>query len=75
MVDLRLLGPVEAVDEAGEGLQLPGVRQRGLLALLALRTPNLVATAVIVRAPSGDFDVTQPEAALPLAVSRLPPAT
>ena len=71
VVDLRLLGPVEAVDEAGEGLELPGVRQRGLLALLALRTPNLVATDVIVEALWGDSDVKKPEAALHMAVSRL----
>ena len=50
VVDLRMLGAVEAVDSAGHGVKLGGARQRGLLALLALSAPNMVATDTIVEA-------------------------
>ena len=52
VLDLRMLGAVEAVDSAGHGVKLGGTRQRGLLALLALSAPNMVATDTIVEALS-----------------------
>ncbi|MGI9648398.1 MAG: TRAFs-binding domain-containing protein, partial [Acidimicrobiia bacterium] len=71
IVDLHMLGPIEVLDVAGEALKLPGVRPRGLLALLALRAPAVVSTDEIVDALWGDEDVSGPEAALHMAVNRL----
>ena len=71
VVDLRMLGAVEAVDSAGHSLKLGGARQRGLLALLALSAPNLVATDTIVEALWGEAGAARPDAALHMAVNRL----
>ena len=71
VVDLRMLGAVEAVDSAGQAVKLGGVRQRGLLALLALHAPNTVATDEIVEAMWGEAGVARPEAALHMAMNRL----
>ncbi|NNC40579.1 MAG: hypothetical protein HKN95_07790, partial [Acidimicrobiia bacterium] len=71
VVDLRMLGAVEAVDSAGHSLKLGGARQRGLLALLALSAPNLVATDTIVEALWGEAGVARPDAALHMAINRL----
>ena len=71
VLDLRMLGAVEAVDSAGHGVKLGGTRQRGLLALLALSAPNMVATDTIVEALWGEADVARPDAALHMAINRL----
>ena len=70
-VDLRMLGAVEAVDSAGHSLKLGGARQRGLLALLALSAPNMVATDTIVEALWGEAGVARPDAARHIATNRL----
>jgi len=71
VVDLRMLGAVEAVDSAGHSLKLGGARQRGLLALLSLSAPNLVTTDTIVEALWGEAGVARPDAALHMAINRL----
>jgi DNA-binding SARP family transcriptional activator len=71
IVDLHMLGPIEVLDASGEALKLPGVRPRGLLALLALRAPGVVSTDEIVETLWGDEEVSGPEAALHTAVNRL----
>ena len=71
VLDLRMLGAVEAVDSAGHGVKLGGTRQRGLLALLALSAPNMVATDTIVEALWGEAGVARPDAALHMAINRL----
>ncbi len=71
VVDLHMLGSVEVVDSAGQVLKLGGARQRGLLALLALRAPRMVAADVIVEALWGEGGAARPEAALHMAVNRL----
>lgn len=75
VADLRLLGPLEILDDAGTGIKLAGARQRGLLALLALHAPAMVSTDAIIDALWGGDDVSRPESALHMAVSRLRSAT
>ncbi len=70
-VDLRLLGPFQVVDGAGDALEIPGARPRALLALLALHTPDMVTSDKILEELWGNEDVKNPEAALHVAVSRL----
>jgi class 3 adenylate cyclase len=43
-MDVRLLGPVEAIDDAGRPLELRRQKQRALLAALALRPGQVVST-------------------------------
>lgn len=69
-VDLRMLGPVEVVDAAGQVVKLPGARPRGLLALLAVRAPQVVPADVIIDALWG-AEVAKPEASLHMTVNRL----
>lgn len=71
VADLRMLGPLEVVDGMGHSLKLPGARPRGLLALLALRAPEIVPTDGILDALWGDDDLSRPEAALHTTVNRL----
>lgn len=71
IVDLRLLGPIEVIDATGEALKLPGARPRGLLALLALQSPALVATDSILDSLWREEEVAKPEGALHMAVNRL----
>ncbi|MDH3247445.1 MAG: cyclic nucleotide-binding domain-containing protein [Acidimicrobiia bacterium] len=69
-MDLRMLGPVEVVDSAGKAVKLPGARPRALLALLAVRAPQVVPADVIIEAVWGS-EVAKPEASLHMAVNRL----
>ncbi len=66
-----MLGPLEVVDGAGQAVKLPGARPRGLLALLAIRAPDMVSTDTIVEALWGRAGVAKPEAALHMTVNRL----
>ena len=70
-VDLRLLGPFQVVDGAGDAVEIPGARPRALLALLALHAPDTVSSDKILEELWGNEDVKNPEAALHVAVSRL----
>ncbi|MDJ0497503.1 MAG: BTAD domain-containing putative transcriptional regulator, partial [Acidimicrobiia bacterium] len=70
-VDVRLLGPLEVMDAAGQLLTLPGTRPRGVLAFLALRSSDVVATDAIVEALWGDQAIAKPEAALHTTINRL----
>lgn len=71
VADLRMLGPLQVVDDAGPMLNLPGARPRGLLAVLALGAPGIVATDTILEMLWGDEKVARPEAALHTTVNRL----
>lgn len=70
-VDVRLLGPLEILDGTGRTVDVAGERPRGVLALLALETPNFVSTDRIVDAIWGSDGAAAPESALQVAVSRL----
>lgn len=71
VADLRLLGPLEVVDDSGEPIKLSGARQRGLLALLGLSSPAMVSTDVIIEALWGADGIARPDAALHTTVNRL----
>lgn len=71
VADLRMLGPLEVVDGVGQSLKLPGARPRALLALLALRAPEVVPTDVILDVLWGDGDASRPDAALHTTINRL----
>ena len=68
---VRLLGPVDLIDEAGKAVPLPGDRLRALVALLAIELPHAVSFDRIIDVFWGDTPVNRPELALQVAVSRL----
>jgi DNA-binding SARP family transcriptional activator len=53
MLDFRLLGPLEVVDETGP-LLLGGQKQRSVLALLLLEAPRPVSTDRLIDALWGE---------------------
>ena len=50
MIEFRILGPLEAVDEVGRARSLGGTKQRGLLALLLLEAGRVVPTDRLIDA-------------------------
>jgi DNA-binding SARP family transcriptional activator len=52
--DLRILGPIEVVDEAGSALPLGGTKQRAALAVLLLRAGEVVSTDSLIAGLWGD---------------------
>ena len=75
MADVRVLGPVEVVDDAGQVLEIGGTRPRAVLALLAVRSPESVTVDEIIEQLWGDSDIADPEASLRVTVSRIRSAT
>src|SRR4051812_16444093 len=59
-MELRLLGPIEVIDDDGLAVELPGGKPRLLLALLALNAGRQVSIERLVDALWGD---TPPETA------------
>jgi predicted ATPase/DNA-binding SARP family transcriptional activator len=70
-VELRLLGPLEVVDDDGHPVELRGAKPNGLLALLALRVGEVVSVGRIVEELWGDQEVRDPLNAVQVVVSKL----
>ncbi|MEP6978331.1 MAG: BTAD domain-containing putative transcriptional regulator [Thermoleophilia bacterium] len=47
-MDFRILGPLEVVDDGGEAVDIPGQKQRALLAILLLHANEVVSTERLV---------------------------
>src|SRR5262249_50831080 len=69
-MEVRLLGPVE-VSMDGPPVQLSGIRQRALLALLALRANEVVSSERLVEALFGVDAAPSAVNAVHAAISRL----
>lgn len=69
-VEIRILGPVEAVD-GGEPVALGGLRERSLLALLALSPGQTLSSDLIIDQLWGEDLPANPANALQALVSRL----
>jgi len=70
-VRIALLGPFEARDDAGQPVEVPGLRLRTLLARLALDAGRVVSTGSLVDAVWGGEPPSGPGSALQSLVSRL----
>ena len=70
-VDVRLLGPLEILDDTGVEVRIPGSRPRGLLAMLALEAPKYVSADRVIEAVWQNDIPREPEATLQVTVSRL----
>jgi predicted ATPase/DNA-binding SARP family transcriptional activator len=71
-VEVRLLGPLEVVDDDGAAVDVPGRRQRSLLALLALRPGSPVpAERLIDELWPADRQPQRPANALQVSIAKL----
>jgi predicted ATPase/DNA-binding SARP family transcriptional activator len=70
-VELRLLGPLEIVDDDGDAVELRGDKPKGLVTLLGLRAGEVVSTARIVEELWGDREIRDPLNAVQVVVSKL----
>ena len=71
VVEFRILGPVEVVDDDGRELSLAGTRQRALLALLLLHANELVSRERLIEELWGEGTPASAAKALQVHVSRL----
>ena len=71
MVDIRVLGRVEARSDDGSEISVGRERIRAVLGMLALGAPEMVTTDEIVEALWGSSDTAKPESALQMSISRL----
>jgi DNA-binding SARP family transcriptional activator len=70
-VDIRLLGPLRAVDGAGHAIEIAGKRQRAILALLAIHAPRPVAVGAVAAAVWPEAALANPAASVHVAINRL----
>lgn len=69
-MELRILGPLEAVDDSGSVLSLGGRKQRIVLAALAI-SPEVVSTDHLIDCVWADDPPPRPEATLQVYLSTL----
>jgi predicted ATPase/DNA-binding SARP family transcriptional activator len=70
-VELRLLGPLEVVDDDGDVVEVGGDKPKGLLALVGLRPGEVVSSSRIVDELWGDREIRDPLNAVQVVVSKL----
>jgi DNA-binding SARP family transcriptional activator len=71
VVDIRVLGRIEARTDDGAEISVGRERIRAVLGLLVLGSPDMVTTDEIVDALWSESDVAKPESALQMSISRL----
>lgn len=71
MLDVRLLGPFEVRNEAGEVLTPSGQRERAAIALLAIAAPTTVSTDRLADELYGEDAGSDPRNAVQAVISRL----
>ena len=71
IVDIRLLGSVEAVDEQGVGIDLGGPQPRALVALLARHMPDVVTNETIAETFWPDREDSGIDSAIHVVVNRV----
>ena len=67
----RILGPLEAVDEAGRAITIPGGKQRSLLAILLMHANERVSTDALIDGLWGEDPPPTARKALQVYVARL----
>jgi predicted ATPase/DNA-binding SARP family transcriptional activator len=70
-VEVRLLGPLEVLDDAGRPAEVRGTRSKGVLAVLALRAGEVVSAGRIVEEVWGEQEIRDPLNAVQVLVSKL----
>src|SRR4051794_7321538 len=70
-VDIRILGPLEVLDDDGQRIEVAGRRQRAVLAMLALRPGAVVSSDALVEAVWGPAAAGLDASSLWTVVSRL----
>ncbi len=70
-MEVRLLGPLEVVDDRGETVAVPGARQRALLALLALNPGRVTSAEHLIDELWSATTPQRPDNALQLVVFKL----
>ena len=70
-MEVRLLGTLEVLDDAGAPVEVRGIKLRTLLALLALRVGEIVPTTRIIEDLWGDQELQDPVNAVQVVVSKL----
>ena len=70
-MELRILGPLEAVDDDGQGIHLGGPRVRAVLGRLALQPNTVVATDTLIDAVWGETPPSSAPGALQVHVHAL----
>ena len=70
-MELRLLGPLGVLDDAGGVVEVRGTKPKGLLALLGLRAGEVVSAGRIVEELWGDREIRDPLNAVQVLVSKL----
>jgi DNA-binding SARP family transcriptional activator len=71
VVDIRVLGSVEARSDDGSEISVGRERIRAVLGMLALGSPEMVTSDEIVDALWATSDTAKPESALQMSISRL----
>ena len=70
-MELRLLGPLVVLDDAGGVVEVRGTKPKGLLALLGLRAGEVVPAGRIIEELWGDREIRDPLNAVQVLVSKL----
>ena len=70
-MELRLLGPLEVLDDDGGVVEVRGTKPKGLLALLGLRAGEVVSAGRIVEELWGDREIRDPLNAVQVLVSKV----
>lgn len=71
VVDVRILGPLEVIDDDGTPIPVPGLRPKALLAYLVLRTPHGSSSDRILEDVWYDDPPSSMDTTLQVTVSRL----
>ena len=72
-MELRLLGPLEVLDDDGRVVEVRGDKPKGLLALLGLRAGEVVSAGRIVEELWGDQEIRDPLNAVQVRGEQAPP--
>ena len=70
-MELRLLGPLVVLDDAGGVVEVRGTKPKGLLALLGLRAGEVVPAGRIIEELWGDREIRDPLNAVQVLVSKV----
>ena len=70
-MELRVLGPLEVVDDAGGSVDVRGDKPKGLVALLALRAGEVVSAGRIIDELWGEQEIRDPLNAVQVLVSKV----
>ena len=70
-MELRLLGPLEIIDDDGQPVEIRGAKLNALLVLLALRAGEVVPTGRIIEDLWGNQEIRDPVNAAQVVVSKL----